>query len=598
MKKIISIFIVMLIGILILPRNLKANELPSDFDEWIFEYYIKEIDVREFDKYENFRNKYYPEVKTATLKPDIDNLIDYIKNTESLYYDIKQNFFYDNDKEWLFEFANKYTNDYSFYHLSKSNFDPNEFIVESSRDRFESVDPEYRIGFTSDTPLSNKSYFIKRLFDYDINFYKNIYHPDNYKYQFSFTYFDYDINDYKSSYFQFLNKELNELPKTNESKVAGVTFTYDQFNNLEAKIKYENKFYYLNRSFESDTDMSIFDTVEAYYMNRDNKPQIIINHSDRPYLRDILEAPDNEKPAFVPNTIWDLTTNKFKTVSEYNTYVYLKQNHRSVMMAYMYIDEFIIDKLLTVELSWTSRVEHGFIGSIINGGKYSDWERKTETLASDEYLEYKKLTSSWQHYIPYWNYYVGIRDLSKVYTMPRIDSVNFNNIQSDYNITKSEYETYMFSLNDEFKGLSSNHRYKVWALALGQGLDWFSEKSEFYHNKDNLKDPYNFNIIRMTYETNGELYEAVGEDMNIVVKVNPKDDGLENEKDNGPGLITTIIFFGAFGLWILAIFMTKAFTPKKFIFVTLILFAVYAAALFGWGYVKSGKILLKVIKIL
>lgn len=367
------------------------------------------------------------------------------------------------------------------------------------------------------------------------------------------------------------------LPKTSSNKLAGVRFTVDN-TNLTTSIFYENKVYHFNKSFSPQTDMSIFNTIEAYYMNINNTPQIIINHSDRPYLRDILEAPEGEKPAFVPHTIWDLTSNELKTQKDYRTNVYIKQADDGPIIAYMYIDEYIIDNLLTANLSWTQRQKNGFPASLFMG-KYTDWEMINEVLVSDDYLEYRNLTSDWQNYVPIWNIVRGIYQLSKTYEMPRIEAVNFINTQKYYNVTKDEVETYFRDTNDKFEQFNSNPRYKLWALALQGGKDYQGTQTEIYHNPDKKDDPKNLKIIHLTYETNGHLYEAVGNDMDLIINLHPDIDGLANEKETNivRAIVIAVIVIG----WFYTLAKNKGFKNlETFIKITALYIIVAGIALF------------------
>ena len=77
------------------------------------------------------------------------------------------------------------------------------------------------------------------------------------------------------------------------------------------------------------TDMTLFDTIEALYLNLDgNTPQIYINNGSDRYLSDMI---NNQAKAFVPHTIWDLTTNDLSVVDSYNAHVLIKQNNEGLL---------------------------------------------------------------------------------------------------------------------------------------------------------------------------------------------------------------------------------------------------------------------------
>lgn len=326
------------------------------------------------------------------------------------------------------------------------------------------------------------------------------------------------------------NVPIENLPATEttpEIRLGNVYFTYNG-TNLTTQINYSSQVYYFNSSFAANTDMTLFDTSEAYYMNIDGQPQIIINHSDRLYLKDILIAPEDEKPTFIPHSTWDLKSNEIDTIHKYNTYAYIKQSDRGQIISYVYIDEFVIDNLLTASVSWTERKAISWPVSIFKG-KYTDWQFNRELLASDDYLKYRDLTTNWQMFVPFWSLYYADKMDKTFYEMPRIDSVNFNNIQSEYNVTKSELENHFRVLNTDFDKLKDNPRYKVWAFALQEGVDALGVQTEIYHNRDDIDDPLNFKIMELTYKTNGKLYNALGSDMDLFIKLEPSIDGVWKE---------------------------------------------------------------------
>lgn len=387
------------------------------------------------------------------------------------------------------------------------------------------------------------------------------------------------------------NSKIENLPRTSRNQLGDVSLDISG-NEVLVKISYNNELYYLDYKFKEDTDLSLFETIEAYYINL-GEPQIIINHSDKPYLKYILESPEDEKSAFVPHTVWDLNSNQMNTVEEYQTYVYLKQNPKGVMLAYLYIDEYIIDKLLTAEISWVSRQKNGFPASLVLG-KYTEWKRHYETLASDDYLQYKNLTSDWQDVVPIWNILRGIYKLSKNYTMPQIDSVNFNNIQPEYNITKNEYEHYMNLVSDDFFELSQNERYKVWALSFQQGKSWFGTQTYIHeYDYDNPDNPNNFNVIKLTYQTNGQLYEAIGQDMELNHWQDDKIDHGAEEND-----YTKYIFIGLAILLLISAFNSKSFKdPKAAINFIIGAGIVLAAIYLGYLLFIKGNILTVILRL-
>lgn len=360
----------------------------------------------------------------------------------------------------------------------------------------------------------------------------------------------------------------DSLPLTADNKLGTVSFRVIG-NRVETDIYYNNMYYSLNHTFDISSDFGIFNTKEAYYINLDGTPQIFINHSDRLYLKDILEAKPGEKPAFVPHTIWDLNTNELTTRNQYTTNAYIKQNDKGLLISYVYIDEFIIDKINSAIISWTSRQKNNFLGSILLG-KYTDWETLVVEMTGDEEFKYRNLTSSWQDIIPYWNVISATYKLNKHYELPRINSVDFNQIQPEYNITKTEVESYFRSINDNFDKFNLNPRYKLWAFTLQEGKNYLGIQTEIYNNPNDLNDEKNFKILNLQYTTNGKLYETVGDDIEIKTALDPTIDGIKNQKESKRPLI---IFIVVSALYALVLLKTNAFkSSKKFIETSLVFF--------------------------
>lgn len=356
---------------------------------------------------------------------------------------------------------------------------------------------------------------------------------------------------------------INQLPRTAVSSLefdVGQVWFYVHGANVIVQISYNDSVYYLKYDFVGhEASMELFEATEAYYINKDGNPSIFINHTNYPYLLDIMQAPDDEKPAFVPHTIWDLKTDNLKTIDQYAAYAHLKQMEAGPIIAYTYIDEFVMDKILSIQVSWTQRQYNGFPVSLWQ--KYTKWEQQIETYTDNDYLTYRNLYSNWEHWIPVWQFLKLAKQLSTFYEMPRIDSINWANLQPEYNITKAELESYFSKLDPNFNGLKNNPRYKVWAIALqaGKKSSGGFAQTEFYYNENDVTDERNFHIIHITYETNGKLYHTVGSHMNLFHSV---DKGLlPSEKRLS---LTAVIAFLVLGVILFSAFKAKAFSsPSK-----------------------------------
>lgn len=382
---------------------------------------------------------------------------------------------------------------------------------------------------------------------------------------------------YQFKYDHVVVEELEELPQTYKSQLGEVTFDVEG-QTLLVDIFYDNSHYLFERTFVEETDMEIFDTIEAYYLNTDAKPQIIINHSDRPYLGDILAAPDGDQPAFVPHTIWDLDTNETKTLNSYTTYVYIAQNDKGVVIAYTYIDEFVIQEMLSAELRWTERTKISPPMSWILG-KGTEWETKEAVLYNDRYLEYKDYSSTWMDYVPIWTNIRGVKREREIFEMPEIQNVDFNDLDKDFNvkgkaISKAAIEGYFREMDPSFTSIKNNYDYKLWAFALQEGISGFGgAQTEIYDNRENPDDPHNFHIINIVYETNGKIYEAIGDDMNLLKKLQGELDGENKPEPKGVNWNKILLVIISI-VYILALYQTKAWKNGKNFITTTIIFAI------------------------
>lgn len=367
-----------------------------------------------------------------------------------------------------------------------------------------------------------------------------------------------DIKDIPEDQFN----TVDDLPATVENPnvytmLGEVIFTIEG-NTVLVRITYFGTFT-LKYHFSEGTDMSIFETTEAYYLNFDDTPQIIINNSDRQYLKEILlsEITGSDIPAFVPTTIWDLKSNSLEQTKKYDASVYLKQNTTGAVVAYVYTDDFVIDNVLKARLTFTTREKIKFPFSITKGN-YTEWITTEEEYEHTDFLEYKNKTMNWQDYVPVWNRIRMINKLLKSYTMPRIGKVDLNNIDKNYNVTMSELNKYYKMNNPDFETIKENSKYNLYAFALYENKSNWVEQTQFY-NTENPDDERNFQIIEMLYQTNGKLYTTIGDDMDI--ELAPGGPGVDlpddPNKEPAPSKIPIIILGVIVGLVIIGLFKGK-----------------------------------------
>lgn len=318
---------------------------------------------------------------------------------------------------------------------------------------------------------------------------------------------------------------VDNLPKTSSSDnnfidgFGRVNFTVEGMDILVRIVYYgEHKLKY---TMAPGTDMSLFNTIEALYLNLDGEtPQIYINNGSDRYLSDMI---NNQSKAFVPHTIWDLKSNDLSVVNSYNAHVLIKQNNEGLLMAYYYTDALVMDNILAASLEYTTRIKTSIFGVY---HEYSEWRRTLWEYTSSEYIEYKDLTLDWKDMIPSWSIYALGLKMTNQLSLPRIDVVDFSNLQPGYNISLSEVNNYFRQRTENFEDIIVNSNYKLFAFSLGVGVSidaglGITAQTEFYNNTENTNDVNNFKIMRLVYITDGKLYTTVGDDMNLDITVDP-----------------------------------------------------------------------------
>lgn len=372
----------------------------------------------------------------------------------------------------------------------------------------------------------------------------------------------------------------NEMPATTKQELLTVDFNIQNSNQLEIIINdYPTKARII-KYLENEDDLKIFEnTPEAYYQNYNNNPQIIISHDNtRLYLRDILEAKisDKEAPAFLPHSIWNLKTNEIKTILNYKAYTYISTNDNSAIVAYFYTDEFIIDKMLKISVQYNMRV----IGKILGIEYYnSGWKKFEETYTNEDYLKYKDYSTDFRDLIPVWNLILLYQREHEFFEMPRIEAVEFDNrgnsIQDYYNVSKSQIEDYIKSVDSEFETIKAD--YRVFGIALHQGANYFGAKYEFYNNEKDIKDPMNLHIINILYETNGKLYETYGKDIDLRIKIDENTPNAPGNPDNDN--INWIALIICEIISIVIMILSLKFSKKKSFLITFLVVIIFTIIL-------------------
>lgn len=381
---------------------------------------------------------------------------------------------------------------------------------------------------------------------------------------------DADFHVYKifwSKVFEVPNPDqyvtVDQLPNTRGSifddqmEMGQVLFQPDG-NNIDVQIFYDNQVYYLRYNMSPLTDMSVFtNNYEVFYYTNNGSKYIAINHGNYSMFTDSLERVET----FIPYTIWNLNTNELETVDRFSTYLYSKKEDVNNVYAYFYVDEFLIDQLLSIDLGYRYRYNY-MIGS---NGAWQDEHVYLESNAQAVNLD----VASWQlqHmatttaavaigiHIPFvrWpillfgtGYYLWTASTIDI-TESQLQIGNVNQIQK-LDVVSPSLKT---ELINAFRTADNNFEVAdrpVFKLHLGQFNKAFSTGIEIDPEYSIINEQKGINVIQFTYRTNGQVYTVKGENIIVEFKAGPGTDGESNNSFSqlafliGGGLILLVLF--------------------------------------------------------
>ncbi len=331
----------------------------------------------------------------------------------------------------------------------------------------------------------------------------------------------FDVTVYKTSEYDTtltLEEQILLLPETDGSifddvnEMGNVSYTVNDYD-VSFRILY-NEVYYLDYTFDLDTDMTIFDnSFESFYYSYDGQKFIVINHGEQ----SMFTARDIKEQTFVPYTIWNLDTNEIVTYEKASVYIYLTAGAGGHINGYFYTDEFIIDNLMSVSLLYDYRYD-----PLI--GKKSDWITESIILENDAMTD---PSVSWQATAAATSISATAVLTGIAAVIPGGQPLAFGiflvgsavNLYLTYAVQEAGHEMYVrstneivpyepsddfrdevneayISTNQDFEGLDLD-TYQMFKLDLGDH-DKFGNTVEV--NDETIE------VIEMVYETNGKVY--------------------------------------------------------------------------------------------
>lgn len=320
--------------------------------------------------------------------------------------------------------------------------------------------------------------------------------------------------------------DLLLLPETEGSlfddvnRMADISFWLDG-NELHLQVTYDT-IYEIEYTLAEGTDLSLFtDSHEAFYYTFEGERFIVFNRGET----SMFTATDWKAQTFVPYTTWNLNTNELSSIDEFNVYMYIKNEDGNNVFGYFYVDEFIIDRLLSVSVAMTYRYE-SVLGTttewidyvkILEDGKINpgsvSWQLKAaavSTLATAigsaipgiglpvlligtpitvylQYLSYRELVDGNM-------LFTG--DISEIQQLNPSSTLK-NEINDAYNRKYDDFESLDLDTFNLFK------------LHLGTFNKTFHE---FRVDEESVS------VIQFKYETDGQIYTIQGEEINTVVE--------------------------------------------------------------------------------
>lgn len=309
---------------------------------------------------------------------------------------------------------------------------------------------------------------------------------------------------------------------SNSNGMGKVKFSVDNYKVI-ANVTYPGYDLYIPFTFSSDTDMSIFDeSYESFYYVYEGQKFFLINHGNT----SMFTTSNIKAQTFVPYTIWNLTTDETVTIDKMNVYLYTKLQGSNHVYAYFYVDQFIIDSLLSASVAMKYQYKYMV-------GQNGSWQLYQKVLeASTEAVS----SRPWQYdFMTQTTIATGVLALipgvrwpallvgggilwwtSQTINKDFLIAGNTNEIEV-FNPTSTQLQEInaAYSQNDPtFDGVDDNKN--LFRLDLGEFNVPYSTGINIDTNYSVFEKQNGLNIIEFTYQTDGKVYTIVGENIDGV----------------------------------------------------------------------------------
>lgn len=352
---------------------------------------------------------------------------------------------------------------------------------------------------------------------------------------------------------------ISDLPATagsiftNTSGMGRVYFNVSGYN-LITKVEYQSVDYYIPFSMENGTDMSIFNNAnKSFYYMYEGERFILINHGNE----SIFESTNLSAQKWVGYSVWNLNTNELNTFDRLNVYLYSKLEDANNVYGYFYIDDYVVDRLLSVSLSMRYKYNY-VIGQ-------SDWKIHNKILEADVYETFDP--TSWQLdvlagtavatsvlalipgvQIP--ALIVGSAIMAGVGSTIQSNPIAFGSINQIEKVQPTgallnEINTAYAASNPSFKPNTTDM--SIYKLYIGQFNDLWSVGIDIDTEYSLYQSQQGINIIQMSFMKDRQLYVLDGENINMNFTPGPGTDG-QTPGFSFPNLNLSVIIAAAGGV--------------------------------------------------
>lgn len=367
------------------------------------------------------------------------------------------------------------------------------------------------------------------------------------QYPIYFGAYRYSYNEYDDNQ---LYTKLEDLPETgdffnNIQDVGTVRFETIDNDFVVVKIFYDDTTYWYKLQLAPNQDKSMFnESYEAFYYTDNGEKFIVFNHGTTSMFKNYYFQNDT----FIPYTIWNLNTNEFRSILNFDIYIYLKEESANNYYAYFYVDEFIIDRLISATVS----MQYRYVPLI---GTKGEWQPYFKTL------EDTNITTgniSWEvkaaaistaltvggAFIPGIglpvllvgtpiSFYLQYQMWDQLLNDGGFVSGSINEIEkvTPSDSLKAEVSSAYKNVYTNFEGINLDQLYKLHLGKFDKPLQKDVEINMDFSAYDNQKG---FNIMQFRYMTDGMIYTIEGE--NLDINPNPGDMGPSDPDIIIPGI--------------------------------------------------------------